>query len=117
MSEYCYRGTDGDTQPVKCIILSKFGYPNYCINEEGYEEQMFENTHFLKEADAWFSIVQSINAGIEIEKRSIETIKEAIKDKQKILEALNENLENVKKEWIAAKNNKSNIHADKLRPF
>ena len=48
----CWRGSDGDVQPVKCVCDDKFGYPNYCKDENGKEEKMFGNTHFIKKEDA-----------------------------------------------------------------
>lgn len=62
----CWRGTDGDVQPVKCICDDKFGYPNYCKDENGKEEKMYENTHFLNKEDAWKSIVRSVKAGVSL---------------------------------------------------
>ena len=38
----CWRGTDGDVQPVKCVCDDKFGYPNYCKDENGKEKQFNE---------------------------------------------------------------------------
>ena len=62
----CWRGTDGDVQPVKCVCNDKFGYPNYCTPENGKEEKMYENTHFLNKEDAWMSIVRSVKAGVSL---------------------------------------------------
>ena len=62
----CWRGTDGDTYPVKCICDDKFGYPNYCTDENGKEEKMYENTHFLKKEDAWAKIVRNVKAGVSL---------------------------------------------------
>lgn len=49
----CWRGTDGDLEPVECICQNKFGYPNYCNPKNEGEEMMYQNTHFLEKKDAW----------------------------------------------------------------
>lgn len=72
----CWRGTDGDLRPVKCICVNQFGYPNFCTDESDNLHQMFENTHFLKKEDAWFSIVQSVKAGVSLSKRAVKTTAE-----------------------------------------
>ena len=66
MDKICWRGTDGDVQPIKCTYIDEFGYPNECINEYGNKEKMYDNTHFLNESDAWESIVKSIKASVSI---------------------------------------------------
>jgi len=63
----CWRGTDGDTEPIECICESEFGYPNYCTPKNGdREEKMYENTHFLKKEEAWLSIVRSVKAAVSL---------------------------------------------------
>jgi len=98
--EYCYRGTDGDYRPIKCKIVEKFGYPNYCINEGGRREKMYENTHYLTEAEAWKSITESINAGVYLLKNDYNLIKDYEKKIKRRLEEVKE----FKKEYLKAKN-------------
>jgi len=67
----CWRGSDGDVEPVKCICNENFGYPNNCTDETGKQETMYENTHFLNKEDAWNSIVKSVKAGISLSGSSV----------------------------------------------
>lgn len=54
-----WRGTDGDLQPVK-MECEGLAYPN--LTSTG--EQMWSNTHFKTEAEAWNSILKSVVSGI-----------------------------------------------------
>lgn len=78
----CWRGTDGDTEPVKCICDDKFGYPNYCTDENGKEEKMYENTHFLKKEDAWAKIVRNVKAGVSLSGNSVKKAMDALEKAQ-----------------------------------
>lgn len=62
----CWRGTDGDLQPIKCVCDDKFGYPNWCKDENGNHEQMYQNTHFKTKEEAWKSIISSVKAGVSL---------------------------------------------------
>lgn len=69
----CFRGSDGDVSPVKCIYLEgEFGYPYYCKDEKANKsEQMFENEHFLNYNDAWRSITDSVKADVNLSARAV----------------------------------------------
>jgi hypothetical protein len=78
----CWRGSDGDVQPIKCVCNDKFGYPNYCKDENGKEEKMFENTHFLKKEDAWISIVESIKSCVSLNDSWVKRVMEQLEEAQ-----------------------------------
>ena len=111
--KYCYRGTDGDIKPVKCKIVEKFGYPYYCINEDGEREDMYFNTHFLTEKEAWKSIVFSINAGIYLLKNDYDLIKNL----EKRIVKKKEEIKELKEEFEKVKNNKSNPYIPELKSW
>lgn len=74
----CWRGGDGDTAPVKCICDDKFGWPNFCTDEHGNHEKMYENRHYLLKEDAWKSIIRSVKAGISLAAGSVKNAKEEL---------------------------------------
>jgi hypothetical protein len=78
----CWRGQDGDIKPVMCICDDEFGYPNYCQDETGKEEKMYENTHFLDKNDAWKSIIKSVKAGIRLSGRRVSQAMDELKKAQ-----------------------------------
>ena len=68
-----WRGTDGMTEPVKVECPNGL-WPNY--DSDGI--QIFENTHFAAEEEAWESIEESILAGISLSGRAVEIAREAL---------------------------------------
>jgi len=61
-----YRGNDGDTEPVE-MECEEFGYPHNTT----CGEEMYDNTHFKTEQEAWDSILKSVKAGVELVGRDI----------------------------------------------
>lgn len=61
----CWRGSDGDSEPVKCTYEQEFGHPNYCKLPDGSDEKMYNNTHFMTEDEAWKKIKDSMNAELD----------------------------------------------------
>lgn len=112
--EYCYRGSDSDLKPVKCEIITKFGFPNLCITEEGNTERMYNNLHFRTEKQAWESIVQSVNAGYELANRAIDTAKEEIEKAKNKLERAEKDMELIKYEMELVRTNPENPYRDKV---
>jgi hypothetical protein len=78
----CWRGSDGDTKPVKCTC-EKFGYPNFCIPEGEQEQRMYVNTHFRDINEAWESIIKSVHAGIKISGRHLIDVKKQLEKAEK----------------------------------
>jgi len=61
-----FRGQDGDIAPVpfECEV---WGYPNKTTTGE----DMYENTHFRMEEEAWRSINRSWEAGVSLVARAL----------------------------------------------
>jgi hypothetical protein len=78
----CWRGTDGDLKPIKCICQKEFGYPHFCNTENENAEMMYSNTHFLEKKDAWRSITDSLKAILKSNGKDLENAKIEF-DKQK----------------------------------
>ena len=79
----CWRGTDGDVQPIKCVCDDKFGYPNYCTDESGKNDKMYDNTHFLEKEKAWYSIYRSVRAGISLSGSRVIQAKKQLEEAEK----------------------------------
>jgi len=74
-----YRGTDGDTKPIE-KECERFGWPHYTTDGE----QMFENTHFKTETEAWESILESVKAGVSLIGGSVRNAEEELDRLRKI---------------------------------
>ncbi len=99
-----FRGTDGDTEPVKCEC-EEFGWPNSCCPADGKEEKQFTNTHYKTEKEAWKSITDSVEAGKEINSRYAEMW---IKEKWDALDKVIKQLKDDQKEYGRVMNNPKN---------
>lgn len=74
-----YRGSDGDTKPVE-LECEQFGWPNYTVDGK----QMFDNTHFRTEKEAWVSILESVKAGVLLAGGSVRNAEEELARVRKI---------------------------------
>jgi len=68
-----YRGSDGDVEPV-VMECEKFGYPN----KTNTGEVMWDNTHFRTPGEAWKRILESVEAGVSLAKRSVKQAEEEL---------------------------------------
>jgi len=104
----CWRGTDGDLEPVECIVDGDFGWPHKCtVKETGEVENMYDNTHFRIKEEAWESIVKSVNAGVSLSKSRLEEAEVAYNEAKELAgECISE--------YLAVKNNDKNPFSAKM---
>jgi hypothetical protein len=92
-----WRGSDGDDAPVE-MQCKVFGFPNRTSSGE----QMYQNTHFRTEAEAWQSILRSAKAGLSLSNSRLESCRvvlaEAERDMVERGARLARVLENIPKE-------------------
>ena len=72
-----WRGTDGDTAPVR-MECDVFGWPNRTATGE----TMYENTYFRTEAEAWKSIIASVEAGVKLAGSRVLDLQEKLRSAQ-----------------------------------
>ncbi len=69
-----WKGTDGMTAPEE-RECEKFGWPN----RDSAGEEMFRNTHFRTEAEAWESIRASVEAGVSLSGHRVNDAREQLR--------------------------------------
>lgn len=98
MALKCYRGADGDLEPVLCECEVR-GYPNKTISGE----LMYDNTHFATEQEAWGSILSSWDAGVVLAVRALELARMVVEKATQELAEMSLNrvkAEDKHREWL-----------------